>query len=757
MSFYLTRDQREAELIKKICLFWNDHFPINKIISPYELKENKISEKEYKNLKINLKPGQQIKIKDLLEKLSKLDYERNKTANQEKTFAVRGDIIDIYHGYPVRLEFDKDKIEKIYQFKLDTNLPRRQAGKKLRDLSELIVYPDKISENAFIVEEKDLQLQFMSPKFYNLRFRELETDLSGFLKIKFLTKDSPKLRKIFPAAEYLNQPKDKVKLESFILLSENLIFLTDDNIFGAPILEEKTELDEDFIANLEPGDYVVHIDHGIAKYAGPYEDENGKKFFKLEYAKKDKLYVPWDKADRIDKYIGSPNPKLHRLSEESWLNIVSKIKEHTQKTAEEILHIYAQRELAEAHTMKECPPEEELAHSFEYDLTPDQERSIEEIYKDLDRKRPMDRLVCGDVGFGKTEVAIRAAFRAVLNGYQVAVLCPTTILTQQHFDTFHDRLDQFGVNIDLLSRFRTGKQQKEAIAKLKEGKVDIIIGTHRLLSKDIKFNNLGLIIIDEEQKFGVRHKEKLKELRSNAHILTMTATPIPRTLNLALSGLRNISAIRTAPPGRMAIETLIEQDDDRIVKNALETELKRKGQAYYLYNKVETIGFAAKRIQKLIPSARIGIAHGQQDAKTLAKVMSQFDNHEIDILVCSTIIENGLDITNANTLIVQNAPNFGLAQLYQIRGRIGRSHQQAYAYFLYNQEKLTDEARKRLKALKEASAIGSGYELAMKDLEQRGVGAILGKNQHGHAQAVGLNLYLRLLNQSVKELKEGTN
>ncbi|MBU0732012.1 DEAD/DEAH box helicase [Patescibacteria group bacterium] len=745
-AFYLAKDNREAELLKKICLFWNKNFPTELILSPAVLKEQKVSQADYEKKLIHLSIGQDMPPQDIIAKLTDLNFEKDKTANRPKTFARRGELLDVYINEPTRFEFFGNKIDKIYTFDL--------KGKKQKELESVGIKPELIPESATILSEHDLQLEFTNPKFYNLRFKELEHDLGHYLKIWILTKESSKLRKLIIDANFLDFPKEKFKLESFILPTENFIFLTDDNIFGAPILEEKTELDEDFIDNLVPGDYVVHIDHGIGRYAGPVVMD-GEKFFKLEYAKGDKLYVPMDKADRLDRYIGSPNPKLHRLSEESWLNAVNKIKENTQQTARELLDVYANREIAEAPIIKSHEHEEkELAESFEHTLTPDQKTCLHDLFQDMKKTAPMDRLICGDVGFGKTEVAVRAAFRAVLNGYQVAVLCPTTILTQQHFDTFSERLKPFGINVEILSRFRTSAQQKKNVEELKEGKIDIIIGTHRLLSNDIKFNHLGLIIIDEEQKFGVKHKEKLKKLRSNAHILTMTATPIPRTLNLALSGLRNISSIRTPPPGRMSIQTIIDRDEDEIIKNAIQAELNRKGQTYFLHNKVETIHFAKDRLQKLLPKANISIAHGQQDPTTLSRAMHDFDTGTTDILVCSTIIENGLDIPNANTLIVEDAPNFGLAQLYQIRGRIGRSYQQAYAYFLYRDQELTDLAKKRLKALKEASALGAGFELAMRDLELRGVGSILGKKQHGHAQEVGLNLYLRLLNQAVNELRQ---
>ncbi|MBI5466959.1 MAG: DEAD/DEAH box helicase, partial [Candidatus Kerfeldbacteria bacterium] len=367
----------------------------------------------------------------------------------------------------------------------------------------------------------------------------------------------------------------------------------------------------------------------------------------------------------------------------------------------------------------------------------------------------MDRLVCGDVGFGKTEVAIRAAFRAVINHKQVALLSPTTILTQQHFDTFKNRLKDFPIKIAALSRFETKEEQQAALAQLKAGEIDVIIGTHRLLSPDVKFKGLGLIIIDEEQRFGVKHKEKLKALRTEAHVLTLTATPIPRTLNFALSGLRDISVIETPPEGRRPIETNIQSYSDEVVVDAIVRELNRKGQVYYVHNEVETMHLTKDYLQRLMPKVSIGIAHGQMDEKALSDVMERFDNQQLDILLASTIIENGLDLPNVNTLVVDYATQFGLAQLYQLRGRIGRGDRQAYAYFLYRSEKIGGKPSKRLQALMEAKELGSGFRLAMRDLEIRGTGNILGKKQHGHVTAIGLNLYARLLAQAVEELRTG--
>ena len=397
-----------------------------------------------------------------------------------------------------------------------------------------------------------------------------------------------------------------------------------------------------------------------------------------------------------------------------------------------------------------------LSKSFPYDETSDQREVIEIICQDLAKDIPMDRLVCGDVGFGKTEVAIRAAAKAALEGFQVAILSPTTILTQQHIDTFTERLKDLPLNISALSRFQSKQSQEQTIEKISKGKIDIVIGTHRLFSRDIKFKNLGLIIIDEEQRFGVEHKERLKKMRSESHVLTLSATPIPRTLHLAISGVRAISTIATAPGGRKPIETIIEPYNQKHIAFAMQNEIKRKGQVYYLYNKVESMRLKMQELKELLPKIRIGMLHGQMPEQEMAQVMHDFDKRKIDALVCSTIIENGVDLPNVNTLIVDNAVQFGLSQLHQIRGRIGRGSRQAFAYFFFRRQKLTGRAEKRLQALEQARALGSGFDLAQRDMEIRGVGNVLGKSQHGHVKSIGLGLYLRLLNSAVEEIKSGT-
>lgn len=637
--------------------------------------------------------------------------------------------------------------------------------------------------------EGALTFDLRSAKFYHYRLPELAKDLQGMVndgwRIFLATIDRQRITEFLNAQKLpwtiAKHPLDwlgakpgtiavypvivdtLLNLQGFSTATSRSFCLTDREIFGLKVLQESgsrvRSVDLAMLQDIVPGDYLVHLDHGVGKFLGlTRRTMNGfeREYFELEYAEADKLFVPIEGADKIAKYIGAPHPKLHRLSGTSWQQLTMKIKEDAMRIARELLTLYAQRELAQAPALAQVTADESrLIASFPYEETPDQARTIAEVLKDLSTEKPMDRLVCGDVGFGKTEVAIRAAARAVLNGVQVAVLSPTTILTQQHFDTFSERLKGLPIRVDLLSRFRTDEQQTKTVAALGRGQVDVIVGTHRLLSTDIRFKNLGLVIIDEEQRFGVKHKELLRKLRTQAHVLTLSATPIPRTLNFALSGIKDLSVIETPPEGRLPIETLIKPFDETLVKQAITAELKRQGQVYYVYNHVETISLAAKKLQDLIPRARIAVAHGQMDEEKLSGAMDDFDHHRTDILVCSTIIENGLDLPNVNTLIVDHAQKFGLAQLYQLRGRIGRGDRQAYAFFLYHSQKLTEAPKKRLKALAEARELGSGLQLALKDLEIRGTGNILGKAQHGHVAAVGLNLYTRLLAQAVEELRTG--
>ncbi|HEU5228599.1 MAG TPA: transcription-repair coupling factor, partial [Ktedonobacteraceae bacterium] len=517
-----------------------------------------------------------------------------------------------------------------------------------------------------------------------------------------------------------------------------------------------------FLAEVNPGDYVVHQEHGIGRFDGLVRmNMTGveREYLLIQYAGTDKLYIPTDQLDRVTRYIGMGDtiPALSKLGTSEWTRAKSKVKENVQDIARDLLRLYSMRESAQGHAYppdSEQPWLQELEDAFPYEETPDQAHAIEEVKADMERPRPMDRLVCGDVGYGKTEVALRAAFKAVLDHHQVAVLVPTTVLALQHYNTFKERLKAYPVRVELLSRFRSEKEQKHVLEDLALGKVDIVIGTHRLLQKDVVFLNLGLLIVDEEQRFGVAHKERLKQMRHEIDVLTMTATPIPRTLHMSLVNLRDMSVIETPPQERLPIRTTIREYDDDLVREAILREIDRGGQVFFVHNRVQGIQVIAQKLQKLVPEARIIVGHGQMNEEQLERVMIGFSSGEYDVLISTTIIENGLDIPNANTIIVNNAAFFGLAQLYQLRGRVGRGTHQAYAYFFYNKDaRLTPIQEKRLRAIFEATELGAGFRIAMKDLEIRGAGNLLGGEQSGFMNSVGFDLYCKLLAEAVQELQ----
>ena len=513
--------------------------------------------------------------------------------------------------------------------------------------------------------------------------------------------------------------------------------------------------------DLAISDYVVHVEHGIAQYQGLKEivqDGLPIEFMVLEFAESAKLYVPLTRLDLIQKYRSTdagPAPALNRLGSQQWTKTKARVRKAMQDMAGELLKLYAQRATAQGTSFsKDNEFQKEFEDSFDYSETDDQISAIRAIKYDMESATPMDRLLCGDVGYGKTEVAMRAAFKAVQDGKQVAVLTPTTVLSFQHFETFKKRFAQFPINVEMISRFRTAKEQKKIVEQVETGKVDILIGTHRLLSKDIKFQDLGLLVVDEEQRFGVRHKERLKQMRKEIDVLAMSATPIPRTLHMSLVGLRDMSVIETPPKDRMAIQTVVAKFDEKIIRSAIEVELERGGQVYFVHNRVESIYEIAARIQELVPAARVCVGHGQMSETELERVMLAFMRHEYDVLVATTIIENGLDIPLANTMLINRADRHGLSELYQLRGRVGRSNRRAYAYLLIPPEQeLTPIARRRLAALKEFSDLGAGFKIAALDLELRGAGNMLGGQQSGHIEAVGFELYTSMLETAVKEMK----
>ncbi len=513
---------------------------------------------------------------------------------------------------------------------------------------------------------------------------------------------------------------------------------------------------------------MVHVDHGIARFAGmrliEAHDPEGdgtvqREYLELEYAEGDRLYVPVESLDRVQRYLGGSDeqPALHRLGTGDWERARSRANRSAEEVAEDLLRLYARREAQAGYAFApDTPWQAELEASFPYEETPDQLQALAEIKADMESERPMDRVLCGDVGFGKTEVALRAAFKAVMSGRQVALLAPTTVLVQQHAAVFTRRLANYPVTVEVLSRFRSEEEQRRTLAGLRAGTVDIVIGTHRLLQRDVRFKRLGLLIIDEEQRFGVMQKERLKRMRANLDVLSLSATPIPRTMHMALTGLRDMSVIQTPPEDRQPIKTYVTADDDGVVQEVIARELGRGGQVYYVHNRVRTIDQAARRVSRLVPHARVAVAHGRMPEEELARVMVDFTAGRYDVLVCTTIIENGLDIPNVNTMIVEDADRFGLSQLYQLRGRVGRSGRRAYAYFLYDPSRsLTEAADKRLDVMSGLHELGQGFKIALRDLEIRGAGNLLGVEQHGAIAAVGFEMYLQMLQRAVARLRSG--
>ncbi len=561
---------------------------------------------------------------------------------------------------------------------------------------------------------------------------------------------------------------DNLALGGSYIEDFDLIVLTDKELFNKKskditaqkksYFKEKAEYIES-INDIKEGEFVVHHIHGVGMYKGLSKQEfDGqlKDYLTIEYAQGDKLHMPAEQINMLSRFrgAGATHPHLSRMGGNDWQNTKSRAKKAIEDIAKDLLRLYAKREVSEGITFEpDTVWQYEMEDAFEYTETPDQMKAIQDTKSDMEKQKPMDRLICADVGFGKTEVAIRAIFKAVMSGKQATVVVPTTILALQHFQTISERFKPFPVKVELLSRFRTAKEQKETLKNLINGECDVVIGTHRLLQNDIVFKDLGLLVIDEEHRFGVKHKEKLKMLRKDIDILSMSATPIPRTLYMSLSGIKDMSVMNTPPRNRLPIKTFVGVYNETYVKNAINHELERDGQVFFLYNRVETIYEFGSELQKIVPNAKIAVAHGQMDEKTLEKIMVEYAEHKYDVLLCTTIIESGLDIPNANTMIIYDSDKFGLAQLYQLRGRVGRSERQAYCYCFYRQKKeLTPEATQRLSAIKEFSTLGGGYQIALRDIEIRGVGNILGTKQHGHMANIGFDTYCQLLEETINEL-----
>ncbi len=676
-----------------------------------------------------------------------------------------------------KYEFVDDNFNKQIEENLKLDLIKELKGKNHYTFEEFLrktSYFIKLGFNNFIDGQMGDVIEFNSQPLQNFEANlDLITDfISEHRDYKIIiatdyperVKEILKEKNIF-AVEF----SESTVLAGCILEDFKTIIMTDRELFNKRSKEvtsakksyfkEKPEYIEN-INDIKVGEFVVHTIHGLGIYKGLSKQEiDGqlKDYLTIEYANKDKLHIPAEQINLLCRYRGSGQikPKLSKMGGRDWENTKTKVKKEVEVVAYDLLRLYARRKMQNGiQFLPDTNWQIEMEEAFEFVETPDQLKAISRVKADMESPEPMDRLICGDVGFGKTEVAMRAIFKAVTSGKQVAVVVPTTILALQHYQTISERFKPFGVGVELLSRFRTSKEQKETIKNLATGSCDVVIGTHRLLQEGIVFKDLGLLVIDEEHRFGVRHKEKLKQLKENIDIISMSATPIPRTLYMSLSGIKDMSVINTPPKNRLPIKTFVGEWNENMVKNAIIHELDREGQVFYLYNRVETIQEFKNLLQRIIPNARIAIGHGQMDEKELEQVIIDFSNHEYDILLATTIIENGIDIPNANTMIIHDADRFGLAQLYQLRGRVGRSQRQAYCYCFYKKcKEISKDAVNRLKAIKEFTTLGSGYQIALRDVEIRGIGNILGTKQHGHMINVGFDTYCELLDETVKELQ----
>jgi len=770
---------------------------------------------------LKIKPGATSTMEQLLEKLSGSGYERVAQVTTRGQFAVRGGIADLYSWQaplPVRLEFFGDNVESLREFDIDTQTSVRDlrkidillggAGDQsgfVRDYigkEDLIIEiePEEATENLTALSRQVVQISEgwieSGPEDFSGAFQDCdigEFAVGDFLLaeakrdqfIKRLTewrKNKARILVYFQTEGEIERFRELISADvlqdvdlvlgtlarGFCFPPADLVVLSAAELFGrfAPHARrrlyhaERHRAQIDF-SELNEDDLVVHLEHGVARFAGlmriPTTTNGEQEVLALEFADEAKLYVPLEQAYLVSRYVGvgKRSPQLSSLADSKWARAKKNAASSIFDYAGKMLAVQAERETVPGHAFgPDTKWQREFEHSFPFRETPDQMKAIIDAKIDMEQPRPMDRLICGDVGFGKTEVAIRAAFKAVMDGRQVAVLAPTTVLAQQHFEVFRQRMLDYPVRIEMLSRFRSQGEQRKILELLRQGGVDIVIGTHRLISGDVVFKDLGLVVIDEEQRFGVLHKEKFKELFNLVDVLTLSATPIPRTLYLSLVGVKDMSTIETPPLNRLPVETIVCGYDERIIRDAINRELERQGQVYFLHNRVQTIDRVRERIADLVPQARVEIGHGQMDSDELEEMMARFVAGKIDVLVCTTIIESGLDIPNANTIVIDRADRFGLADLYQLRGRVGRAEHKAYAYLLLPREMMTiGAARKRINAIKQYSSLGAGFRIAMRDLEIRGAGSILGTAQSGHIMAIGFDLYCQLLKQAVAQLK----
>ena len=769
---------------------------------------------------IDIKQNDVIKRDILAEEINKLGYHRESLVTMSGEYAVRGFILDLYpidYEHPIRIEFDGNIIDNIKYFNENTQMSTEESNKiKIKAIDEmpsddknslfdyaknpLVVYVDKSQIEATythlyddIIEYKEandvkeelmyslddikdndkifinlfstdgIDLKAQSIINYKENFLKLESDYNKWIKegkivYFYLSNNNEKkqLLKIIPSAHIIMKELEHgFILGKYVIISENDI---EDVKVTYGVYKNNFHVGKkikDF-NQLEKGDYVVHISHGIGIYQGITTlSVRGvqKDFLTIYYEGTDKIYVPVEKIDLIYKYTckDGVKPKLNKLGSTNWEKTKKYISEKVKDISRELILLYKKRLELKKKPYKDYPEEEVFASEFKYNLTPDQKKAVVEINNDLKKDNPMDSLLCGDVGFGKTEVAMRAMFKAVLNNEQVLYLCPTTILSKQQYNVAKERFKNWPIEIALLNRHVSARETHRILEDLKKGKIDILFGTHRILSDDIVCKNLGMLVVDEEQRFGVTHKEKIKTMKSDVNVLTLSATPIPRTLKMAMSGLRDLSVIDTPPVNRYPVQTYVAVEDDFLIKDAIYKELARKGQIFILYNRVETIEKYMNHIHELVPDAKINFAHGKMEKDELDNIMTSFINNEFDILICTTIIESGIDIPNVNTLIIHDADNFGLSQLYQIRGRVGRSNKIAYAYLMYEKNKmLNDIAIKRLNTIKEFTELGSGYRIAMRDLSLRGAGDIFGASQAGFVDSVGISLYMKMIEDEIK-------
>ncbi|MDD5491078.1 MAG: transcription-repair coupling factor [bacterium] len=781
------------------------------VASREALSQTVIPLSQYEQLRLSLSAGQSINLEKLTNNLAAAGYERTPFVEKPGEFSVRGGIIDIFiplAEHPVRLEFNGDMLESLRQFESFTqrsvNTLEKISVLPLRSENAHVPLWSILGANCILLKSELLKpLEGLPPQVLAREIsltltRSPQTLAFDFQPIERFHGSIPRLREnlqnwraqgyaVTLVADNAGQQQRLQELLAadadfcrmltgvisggFVSTSLKLVVVSDEEIFGRYLerkyltkIKKPASLALNPFTDLKEHDYIVHETYGIGVYEGIQRLVIGNKeedFLSLKYAEGDRLYVPVEQMNLVQKYVsagahpGVARLKMYRLGGNTWQRVKEQVKESTLQLAKELLGLYSERSIVEGQSLAtDTHWQQEFEAAFIYEETPDQRQAIQAVKNDMSGNQPMDRLVCGDVGYGKTEVAMRAAFIAVNNNKQVAVLVPTTILAEQHLNTFRERLADYPVRVEMLSRFRSKAEHERVIRDLGKGLVDIIIGTHRLLQKDIKFKDLGLLVVDEEQRFGVSHKEKIKQLYKNVHALTLTATPIPRTLEMSLSGIRDVSLINNPPEGRLPVSTYVMEHNDEVLRQAILHEISRSGQVFYVHNRVQTIDRCAKKLAELVPEAKIRVAHGQMNSRTLEKIMLDFIAKKFDVIIATTIIESGLDMPNVNTLIVDDATRFGLADLYQLRGRVGRSSRRAYSYFFYPREFVfTQDAAARLKAIQEFTQLGSGFKIAMRDLELRGAGNLLGKEQSGYISKVGFDLYCKLLQENIQRLK----